>query len=171
MKLSPRHGVLGGALALALALAWWDWRPAPAAALAAVAPSAPKPARETTLALAQVDAFLADYRASQVETRRPLLPGTLRDLFALPEQARERPAAPTTQPEPEADATAPRRLEAVLLGPNPMALVDGRLRRVHEVIDGWALVEVRRDGAAFRHEPSGMLHTLSLPRVGARERR
>lgn len=172
MNARARHTVLGVSLAGALALAWWSWRPAPPPAIAAVPPSAPAPTLNAPAVLAELRQFLSAYRASRAAAPQTARFEPVRDLFVVPEFARAAAPSATTRPaEPAPSRPPPRSLEGVILGPSPLAVIDGRLLRIHDVLDGWELIEVKRGAAVVRDAECGTVLTLELPKAGRRERR
>jgi hypothetical protein len=54
-------------------------------------------------------------------------------------------------------------LEGVILGPKPMAVVDGRLLSPGAALDAYTLVEIQRDRVVFERHGDSERVTLTLP--------
>ncbi len=94
-----------------------------------------------------------------------------RDLFAPSgawapklEAAQPQPSETTTAPPPPAYEQR-HRLDAIVLGPTPVAVISGRVLRVGEALDGATLVEISRDAVALRDLSTGASIRLDLPHV------
>lgn len=90
--------------------------------------------------------LLSSLRAAPDATRRVELE---QDLFLPPAL----PVVEEPQPHPIADEQttkfATHRLDGVLIGPTSFALVDGRALQVGAIVDGYRLVQIRRNFAMF----------------------
>jgi hypothetical protein len=165
---------------LLLSLGGWAadqlWgRGAPRAATAAATPGAaaapsgsampaelPKALPLATRLLPQPYASLAA-RLSSVP-RDPFTPSPLMDALLNPAAPPPAPAAPPPPPEDPADAfRAAYQLEGVVMGPQPLAVVNGRILTVGVMLDDWQLVRVERERVTFRRAGVGRDLILHVP--------
>ena len=63
---------------------------------------------------------------------------------------------------PEADFQTSHKLEGVLLGRTPLAVIDGHVLAVNSDLDGYTLLEVQRDRVVFHRPATGATVVLDL---------
>lgn len=183
MKLVNRRTVLGSALALAVVifaldrLAGGGPRTADAAAPAVAAPlpragtaatpassgappaglAAPPAAEDVAELLRRIDADRGPVAAIDLEgvTRDPFVATTA--LGAATDGTGDAPAGPSASTQPAA-AEVPfekrHRLQGVVVGPVPLAVIDGQPYRMGEAIDGYTVIDIQREYAVLRGEAS-----------------
>jgi hypothetical protein len=89
----------------------------------------------------------------------PAMAAALDEVSAPPEE----PAPASAPAAPEAPFENRHSLQGVILGPRPLAVVDGRLLPVGTQIDGHTLVRIERDTATFRDGSTEVVLKLTLP--------
>jgi hypothetical protein len=163
MKLRKRERALAGVFAVSLAGLAVDRfcfpESAPRAAAAAESEPGAVPA-STAIPLAPAT------------TTRPAVAEHVTDVFAWSRLGEAgmllRTAAAAAPPETETTADAfqaAHRLDAVILGQRPLALVDGVALRIGDTLDGFTLRAVGIDSAEFSSDLG--IATLRLPAPGA----
>ncbi len=176
MRLQRRHRLLLGALVLAVTIWLLDrlsGRTGPQPAQAKGNGTAPAPT--TSLAWDDADALLRRLAALRADGDERRLPETARDPFqpsALLAQllpATEVPM-PSGAESPPADTPgnfgARHRLAGVVLGAEPLAVVDDVVVGLGAVLDGHTLVAVERDAVVFEETATGVRVRLTLPGPG-----
>ncbi len=183
---SRRHRILGGLLLaalLALIVDMFAGAPASAPAKPAPVPEQPDAQAEMTGVLEQAQTLLDRLRAQKTTAadvpQHP--PQTLRDLFHTNRAAWPHPQE-TTQavteikppashgPAPIEPAPAPppftqrHKLRGIVCGPAPLALIDETIVSRGAAIDGYRVIEIRRDRVRLQGE--GRLVTLVLSGPG-----
>jgi hypothetical protein len=175
-RISPRKRLLGGVLLLALGIWALDrftgvGQPTPAQA-GQQAPATGLPVTAEWQDVTELVARLTNTGYAPVASELRELD---RDLFlptAQIEEAFHRPVAepPPEEPadkqaaEPPQDFGTRHRLVGVMLGPNPMAVIDGHVLPLDSQVDGHALIQVARDYVVFRETATGAQVTLELER-------
>ncbi len=172
-RLTKLQRLLAGGLVLALgiwaidALTGKSGRPAHARAASATA-AATAPAADWN----EVDALVARLTQQRYVSVIPDLDRTPRDLFS-PSPAMESLLAPAPPPAPEpntpalaeeaaSDFQSRHQLSGVVIGRNPLAIVDGRVLHRNGELDGYRLVELQRDFVVFQEPRTGARATLKL---------
>lgn len=176
MRLQRRHRLLLGALVLAATIWLFDrlsGGAGPQPAQAQGNDSAPAPT--ASLAWDDVNALVSRVVALRQGGDERRLPETARDLFqpsALLAQllaATEAPV-PSAAESPPADTPgdfgARHRLSGVVLGAEPLAVVDDVVVGLGAVLDGHTLVSVERDAVVFEETATGVRLRLTLPAPG-----
>lgn len=159
--ISRRTWVLLGT-ALATSLVGWSLKPPPRSARAALPSTTLAPALTNVEDIAP---FLRNYRSQRMPPEQVQLPLTMRDLFALPTLPLE-PEHEHSHQSPATEAVPPavkRKLDGVVLGPTPLASIDGRLYSLNAMIDGFTLTEIRRDEVVLRDGEREVVLLLQLP--------
>jgi len=174
-RLSPRQWVLVGALVLA-GLVWaadalTRGGPAPAQA-AAAGGSAPAPIAEW----AEVERMVERLTRREYESVAEALATLDRDLFVPTDAAAQVLTAAGAAPEPESQQVSEaeefrsrHRLDGVVLGQMPVAVIDGRVWPLYRELDGYRLVEIRRDSAVFQKVGGDARIVLILQAPGQEE--
>ena len=174
-RLSPRQWVLVGALTLA-GLVWaadalTRGGPPPAQA-AAAGSSTPTPIAEW----ADVERMVEQLTRLEYESVAEALQTLDRDLFVPTDTVAQVLTAADPAPEPESqqaseaeDFRSRHRLSGVVLGQMPVAVIDGRVYPLYAELDGYRLVEIRRDGVLLRKVSGDARILLTLQAPGEEE--
>ena len=179
-RFSPQQRVLGGALLLAVGLWAVDAFSGGARVTLVRAASgstpAPPPA-PTSPDWKDIDVLVARLTRSAYTPAREELGRLERDLF-VPTARLEAACAPpepppievpTSESAPPVPASQPEfqtrhKLTGVVIGPNPLAVVDQTVLRLNSDLEGYTLIEVQRDYVVFRQAGTDERVVLSLQR-------
>jgi hypothetical protein len=176
-QMLTRHKLIGGVLGVVSA-AWavdvLTGEPGPSPANAALSPPIATELVARPPDPADLASVIESLRDDDVPRARLPLDAAMRDLFVPTPQmeaALEVASPATTAPEPPAtSATEPiqfetrHELQGVLTGRVPLAVIDGRLYPRGSEVDGYRLVELRRDCAIFQRGESQV--TLRVATAG-----
>lgn len=98
--------------------------------------------------------------------RDPFTPSPLLDALLNPAPVPALPAAPPPAEDPAAAFRAAYQLEGVVLGPQALAVVNGRVLIAGAMLDGWQLVRVERERVTFRRPGEQTEVVLIVPEPG-----
>jgi hypothetical protein len=175
IRLTRKQRLLGAALLVA-GLVWaadhFIGSGRPAALQAAQTAAAPPPAsagdaRDFSESLARLTRNEYISVADEIDLlQRDLFEPTaiMESAFALaaPPPARTLAESAAQPPAPEDDFQTSHKLEGVLLGRTPLAVIDGHVLAINSDLDGYTLLEVQRDRVIFQHPPTGARVVLEL---------
>lgn len=158
-RIPPRHKLLGGALTLALLIwaadSYLGGGPPPAQA----SPAKTDTNSPEVAAWQDVSELVARLTCRHYTPIADALRRADRDLFLptpqfeaafAPAEEFAADAAQEAEPDPAVDFAARHRLVGVLLGKQPLAVIDNHLLAVNAELDGHRLVEVHRDRVVFQ---------------------
>lgn len=176
-RISGRQRLLGGALLIVALIGTVDWFAGPGGPTKAQA--GPSPADASSARQTQwqdptevvVHLLRQDYTSIEMDldqSQRDLFQPTplfesafARAALAELEEATE-PGAQTGGASPEADFRTRHQLVGVMIGSTPLAVVDDRLLSLNSDLEGYRLVEVRRDYVVFLQPDTQERITLEL---------
>lgn len=104
---------------------------------------------------------------SQSTEPPPVPEGRLRDPFELPagwQQAQTKPHEPAeTEPDPADDFAARHRLDGVLAGPNPVAIIDSVVCPIGARVEGFRVERIEPTRVVLRRGPTVVVLRLEPP--------
>ncbi len=101
-------------------------------------------------------------RLSAVQ-RDPFVPSPLIDALLHPAPPPADEPLPVQTEDPAENFRASHQLDGVVLGPEPLAVVDGQIVAVGAALDGWQLLRVERERVIFRRTNGRGELSLEVP--------
>ncbi|MCK4340091.1 MAG: hypothetical protein KAY37_00015 [Phycisphaerae bacterium] len=172
-RLSNRQRVIGGALVLAVLVWVADWLIGDGPTPLQAGQAAPLQTQVVTAKWRDVTDLVARLTEAEYASVAEELDQLQRDLFmpsmliesVFSVEVPEEPPEPITVKEsevPELDFATRHKLEGVVIGSRPLAVIDDRVLPLNSDLEGYTLIGVQRDGVIFRHSITQVLIRLEL---------